>query len=172
MCFTYCSGSVILASELPSCISAVAMFTVIVMVVIVSPFWFGLLSFLIILYTNHTTLTSDYMGCRIKGLLVFCLQYRQYLDIHIYMVYNLFIMYKTDESELSQQFNLKIDPRTLDMLRSLSALADRSMSATIRHLIRQEYDLRQTTDKPLYSYDGDAPGTIPVVYGPFSGQSE
>jgi len=67
-------------------------------------------------------------------------------------------------TDLTQQINLKIDERTLDMLRSISALSDRSMSATIRHLIRQEHNQRMTTDKPVYSYDGDAPAPIEVHY--------
>jgi len=76
-------------------------------------------------------------------------------------------MYKTDELELNQQFNLKIDDRTYDMLKSISALADRSMSATIRHLIRQEHDRRMTTDKPVYSATSDtpAPKSEPDRYG-------
>ncbi len=61
-------------------------------------------------------------------------------------------MYKTDKSELNQQFNLMIDQHTYDMLKSLSILNERSMSATIRYLIRKEYDQRQTTDKPSNPY--------------------
>ena len=72
-----------------------------------------------------------------------------------------------NKTDLTQQINLKIDERTLDMLRSLSALSDRSMSATIRHLIRQEHDRRMTTDKPVYSATSDtpAPKSEPDRYG-------
>ncbi len=49
------------------------------------------------------------------------------------------------------RINLRIDPETNAMLREISVEEERSMSATIRFLIRQEYDLRQTTDKPVYS---------------------
>ena len=58
------------------------------------------------------------------------------------------------------RLNLRLDERTHDALLSLSALDNRSMSATIRHLIRQERNRRMTTDKPVYSYDGDAPAPV------------
>ena len=62
-----------------------------------------------------------------------------------------------DKLELDQVLNLRIDDRTLDMLRSISALDDRSMSATIRYLIRQEHDRRIVEDKPVYSATSDTP---------------
>ena len=62
--------------------------------------------------------------------------------------------------EPSQQLNLLIDRRTYEMLRSLSVLEDRSMSATIRYLIRKEHERHMVEDKPIYSATSDTPAPI------------
>ena len=65
-----------------------------------------------------------------------------------------------DTKEVSQQLNLLIDKRTYEMLKSLSVLEDRSMSATIRYLIRKEYDRHMVEDRPIYSATSDTPAPI------------
>ena len=62
--------------------------------------------------------------------------------------------------ELNQQLNLLIDKRTYEMLKSISVLDERSMSATIRYLIQQEHDRRMIEDKPVYSATSDTPAPI------------
>ncbi len=65
-----------------------------------------------------------------------------------------------NKSELDRQLNLKIDERTYEMLRGLSVLEDRSMSATIRYLIRKEYDRHMVENKLVYSATSDTPAPI------------
>ncbi len=57
-----------------------------------------------------------------------------------------------DKRVLDKVMILRIDQETNDMIRELSIEEERSMSATVRYLIRKEYDQRMTTDKPAAQY--------------------
>ena len=72
------------------------------------------------------------------------------------MLYNFYMNTK----EVSKQFNFVVDERTVEMLKSLSVLEERSMSATIRYLIRKEYDRHMVEDKLIYSATSDTPAPI------------
>ncbi|MCK4827930.1 ribbon-helix-helix protein, CopG family [bacterium] len=55
-------------------------------------------------------------------------------------------------NNLDVYLQLRIDPETKMLLANLAKENERSMSATVRYLIRKEYDQRSTTDKPAARY--------------------
>ena len=62
--------------------------------------------------------------------------------------------------------NIRIDEDNQRMLDELCQETVRTKSDMVRYLIRQEWDRRQTTDKPVYSATGDKPA---IIIKPYTG---